>query len=273
MGKRKLITNGRNETDAVDSSEKESREGMAREPERSDLSGDQVIGEKIKTKDSESTENFNVENEFQKLYEQAIKMGLTKEDLARLKILHDISWNGSYAKVFVKYFIVFMTVVAVLYFNLLSSCLFDWPLSRETLVRTWMDLYNADIDNEPCVIEMPQFMSDVFRPPVECSFCVNMTAVKTVYNISQEEFEELHAYTGVPVVIGDGTLNWTAPAYFSFEFFKEIYKEGSQALDNQEKHCQFFPYKSSFENLREVLSMSPERARMEDSSEPWYIGW
>lgn len=221
----------------------------------------------------EKCKAFNIEEEFKKLYDQAIKMGLTDDDLARLQILHDISWKGSYKRIFVICLLIFMSAFAVLYLSVLFTCILDWPVSRETVVRTWMGLYGADIDTESCVVDMPEFVNDVFRPPVECSFCENVTEVKTVYNISQEEFEELYAYTGVPVVVGDGTQNWTAPAYFSFEFFKEIYKEGSQALENQEKNCQFFPYKSNFRTLGEVMSMSPERARMEDGSEPWYIGW
>lgn len=220
-----------------------------------------------------SSKVFNIDEEFQKLYDQALKMGLTNDDFARLQILHDISWRGSYKRVFVKYLMIFFIAFAVFYVSVLFTCLVDWPVSRETVARAWMGLYGSDIEHEPCIVNMPEFVNDVFRPPVECSFCENVTEVRTVSNISQAEFEELYAYSGVPVVIADGTQNWTAPDYFSFEFFKELYKEGSQALENQERNCQFFPYKSNFFNLGEVMSMSQKRARMEDGSEPWYIGW
>ncbi|XP_060552089.1 uncharacterized protein LOC132713484 [Ruditapes philippinarum] len=228
---------------------------------------------RLNNDEGKHTKEFNVDEEFQKLYEQAVKLGMTDDDLSRLTILHDISWKGSYTRIFVNGLIIIFIAFAVLYFAVLFTCLLDWPVSRETVVRAWMGLHNADIEFEPCIVNMPEYVSNMFRPPVECSFCENMTEVNTVYNISQEEFEELYAYTGVPVVVGDGTQNWTAPKYFSFEFFKEIYKEGSQALDNQENKCQFFPYKTSFSSLGEVMSMSPERAKMEDGSEPWYIGW
>lgn len=221
----------------------------------------------------ENSECFDIEKEFQKLYDQALRMGLTNDDLERLNILNEIKWNGSYMKIFLRYLLIFIVVIGVVYMSIVCVFLFDWPVQQETLVQAWMKLYGADIDSEQCVISMPEMISDIFRPPVECSFCVNVTEVKTVYNISQDEFEELYAYTGVPVIIGDGTVNWTAPDHFSFEFFQEIYKEGSQALENQERNCQYFPYKTSFQRLGEVMSMSRERARMEDGSEPWYIGW
>ena len=243
-----------------------------------DRNGAEVNERKTQKKNPENKGNmgsnkFDADKEFQKLYEKAVRLGMTDDDLARLQILHDLSWKGSYKRIFLKGLALLFILFAVFYFSVLFTCLLDWPVSRETVVRAWMSLNDADIDSEPCIVEMPEYVTNMFRPPVECSFCENMTEVKTVYNISQEEFEELYAYTGVPVVVGDGTQNWTAPKYFSFEFFKEIYKEGSQALENQENKCQFFPYKTSFQSLGEVMSMSLERAKMEDGSEPWYIGW
>jgi len=68
-------------------------------------------------------------------------------------------------------------------------------------------------------------------------------------------------------------LNWTATDVFSFDFFKNIYPDDSPALDSFDSDCQFFPYKTKFKNLREVLNMSPERARLENGSHFWYIGW
>ena len=79
--------------------------------------------------------------------------------------------------------------------------------------------------------------------------------------------------TGVPVVVTDGTKNWTAPEVFSFKFFKGIYKNNSPALDNYDDKCQFFPYRTNFNSLRDVFNMSDERAQLKDGTKPWYIGW
>ncbi|KAL4234600.1 hypothetical protein ACF0H5_006241 [Mactra antiquata] len=222
---------------------------------------------------SDKSVDFDAEMEFKKLYNHALKMGLTPSDLSRLTILQDIEWNGSCTKMILKYSLVILVVFLVLYVGLFVTLLMDWPISRQQIAQYWMELNNHDIEYENCLVNMPEFVSDVFRPPVECDFCKGVKEVKTVYNITQDEFEKLYAYTGVPVIVGDGTANWTAPAYFCFDFFKEIYHEGSQALLNHERKCQFFPYKTSFQTLGDVLNMSPERAKMEDGSEPWYIGW
>ncbi|CAG2164130.1 unnamed protein product [Oppiella nova] len=63
----------------------------------------------------------------------------------------------------------------------------------------------------------------------------------------------LYAYSGVPVVITDAMVNWTATEVFSFEYFKNIYPNESPALDNYDRNCQFFPYKTQFKRLREII--------------------
>ncbi len=79
--------------------------------------------------------------------------------------------------------------------------------------------------------------------------------------------------TGKPVVITDATVNWTANSHFTFNFFKSIYGKESPVLDGLDSNCQFFPYKTDFENLGEVFQMSASRAMLMDGSDPWYIGW
>ena len=44
-----------------------------------------------------------------------------------------------------------------------------------------------------------------------------------------------------------------------------------QALERVQSDCQFFPYKTNFNSLGEVLQMSKERE--EGKGKPWYIGW
>ena len=221
----------------------------------------------------ESVDVFDIDEEFRKLFLKYKKKGLTGKEIAKSKVLKDIDFRGSYRELFLKYLLYFLIALTVAYVAIVVNCAFSWPIKNETLHRLWFKLYDADIETEHCSVYIPESVNDIFRPPVECSFCRGVKEVKTVYNISQDEFEDLYAYTGVPVVIGDGTANWTAPKYFSFDFFKKIYANGSVALNKQQQNCQFFPYKTDFRHLGEVFQMSKERALMTDGSKPWYIGW
>ncbi|KFM64612.1 hypothetical protein X975_14241, partial [Stegodyphus mimosarum] len=106
---------------------------------------------------------------------------------------------------------------------------------------------------------MPPEVQNMFMPPVDCSMCRNLTEVERVTNISPEDFENRFAYSAVPVIVSDGTKNWTALDVFSFEFFRNLYlgKEEEEIYWETERECQFFPYQTEFESLAEVLSMSP----------------
>ncbi|UYV72710.1 hypothetical protein LAZ67_10000383 [Cordylochernes scorpioides] len=79
-------------------------------------------------------------------------------------------------------------------------------------------------------------------------------------------FMSRFAYSGVPVVITDAMVNWTAPDVFSLDFFRSIYLGRSHGDDDD---CQFFPYTSGFHSLGDALAMSD----LEAESRPWYIGW
>ncbi|KAL0268798.1 UNVERIFIED_CONTAM: hypothetical protein PYX00_010613 [Menopon gallinae] len=118
---------------------------------------------------------------------------------------------------------------------------------------------------------MPDTLTKVFRPPVQCSMCQGITHVEKVANLTPDLFEDRYAYSGRPVVITDGMVNWTAREVFSFDFFKGIYETRMEQWSTY--GCQFFPYNTEFNHLREVFNMSRERATMVDGTEPWYVGW
>ncbi|XP_043218451.1 uncharacterized protein LOC122379903 [Amphibalanus amphitrite] len=127
---------------------------------------------------------------------------------------------------------------------------------------------------EQCTIEMPPMMADLTTAPVNCSMCADIDRVDRVSNITPEEFEQKYAYSGRPVVVTDGTANWTAPRVFNFNFFKKLYGPSSPVIESTDNRgCQFFPYKTNFRSLREVFSMSQDRADMKPGEKPWYIGW
>lgn len=132
-------------------------------------------------------------------------------------------------------------------------------------------ILDFELEKENCFFPMPELFLDMFRPPVDCQICKNVTSVDRVRNISPKDFLEKYAYTGRPVVIEDGMANWTAQDYFSFDFFKEIYSPDSPVMKGRDPQCQFFPYKTSFQSLEEVFKMPDKDAKME--GKPWYIGW
>ncbi|GFT18873.1 uncharacterized protein NPIL_605511, partial [Nephila pilipes] len=83
------------------------------------------------------------------------------------------------------------------------------------------------------------------------------------------EFLNVFAYSTVPVIVTDGTKNWSAMNAFSFEFFRNLYLGNEDDVFWEvERECQFFPYQTEFQSLAEVLSMNQTRAE-----KPWYIGW
>lgn len=209
---------------------------------------------------------------FRGLYSKAQSSGLSHADIARFPVLGEISHRNAvyhYIMASFKYLLIMMFLITAGY-------LMDWPIKNEKFVRLWFKLRGIpaeDIEMERCMLHMPDTFANLFRPPIDCFFCKNITTVHRVEGIMPEEFETLYAYSGRPVVITDATKNWSALSTFSFEFFQGIYGEDSPVLKNSEASCQFFPYKTDFRNLREVFQMSIDRAQMKDGSVPWYIGW
>jgi hypothetical protein len=66
---------------------------------------------------------------------------------------------------------------------------------------------------------MPEVIADIFRPPVNCSFCENVSTIPRLDHISQAEFLAKFAYSGHPVVVTGATKEWKALDTFSLEFF------------------------------------------------------
>ncbi|KAL8585751.1 hypothetical protein ACOMHN_040533 [Nucella lapillus] len=212
---------------------------------------------------------------FQDLYQRAVASGLTPAHIASLQALRDLrgarktpAWLSTVLSV-LKY----LLLVLVLLF---TAWHLDWPVERKKLVRAWFRMSGVtpeDVDLEKCVFRASQSLADVFRPPVDCDFCKNVSEAIRLNDVRPEDFEALYAYSGGPVVVEDGMKNWSALDTFSFEFFQGVYGEGSSALKNVHSRCQFFPYKTKFRGLGEVLAMPAERAHMKDGSKPWYVGW
>ena len=127
------------------------------------------------------------------------------------------------------------------------------------------------MEEDTCLFAIPELVLDMFRPPVDCEVCKGISGVDRVSNLSTQTFVEKYAYTSRPVVIVDGTKDWTAPDNFNFEYFKKIYSPDSPVLKSVKEQCQFFPYKTNFATLGDVFNMSDKDANMQ--GKPWYIGW
>ncbi|XP_063218652.1 uncharacterized protein LOC134528915 [Bacillus rossius redtenbacheri] len=141
--------------------------------------------------------------------------------------------------------------------------------SRRGFSRAWLTWHRLRLHDHMCTIDLPDYLVSFFRPPEACSMCRDVSQVDKISNISPQVFEKEYAYTGRPVVVTDAMSNWTAQQVFSFQFFKDVYKDHWQ----KQLGCQFFPYRTEFRNLYEVFNMSIERAFMHDGTKPWYIGW
>ncbi|XP_050426874.1 uncharacterized protein LOC126837113 [Adelges cooleyi] len=163
--------------------------------------------------------------------------------------------------------------------DVLSCCAFVLALSAITGSNNWSILSDAFYrgwtltvgpllsgGHQQCAVGLPDFLEDVLRPPIDCSFCIGLEAIDKVSNMSADTFEKEYAYTGRPVVVtGDPNLGQTTG--LGFELFKNLSKA------KQLKSCQYFPYKTEFQTLEEALDMDERRAALEPGYKPWYIGW
>lgn len=168
----------------------------------------------------------------------------------------------------------------------------------------WLHLNGIeDETSEECTVFIPSVAHSVLRPVDDCQMCIGLKEIKRVANISREEFVEKYAYSAVPVIVTDAMTNWTGLHKMNFNFLKELYKKSDEVEkeklkpnrkksnlksiiktfktsneindgtnDSEDKDtCQFFPYKTSFDNLREVFEM--EFDANNNYEKPWYVGW
>lgn len=103
--------------------------------------------------------------------------------------------------------------------------------------------------------------------------CLNVNNVDKVKNVTKENFHLLYASKMKPVVIIDGTRDWSPINTFNFDFFKKLYENNNHDNENDKDECQFFPYKTEFKSLRDALNMSIARSKLEPGTNNWYIGW
>lgn len=134
-------------------------------------------------------------------------------------------------------------------------------------------LNGKEISLNRCIIENNYFLMEMTRPITDCKICENIDNFTVLRNVTQEEFSH-YAYLGHPLLVKGGCLNWAALEVFNFDFFKKLYSSTPGAYESVEDECQFFPFRTTFLSLQEVLNMPEGRAKMvAPDSEAWYIGW
>ncbi|KAI8520478.1 hypothetical protein Bbelb_002320 [Branchiostoma belcheri] len=217
---------------------------------------------------SMATEKAEVERKVAQLCKKIDSLGLSDEDIYGVSSVKKLSGRRTTCrgKLFATAAVLAVVVAAVVVG-------LGTGLVPPKLAEHLFTLLAGDMEKDRCIVTYIEEIQDSLRPPVNCQMCAGIQEVDRVRNMTPAEFIARYAYTARPVIVEDGTQNWTASEFFSFDYFKSVYKPDSPALLNEEHSCQFFPYKTNFETLGEVFNMSKERANLEDGSEPWYIGW
>ncbi|XP_047525453.1 uncharacterized protein LOC125063198 isoform X1 [Pieris napi] len=183
-----------------------------------------------------------------KLIRKIENLKLKNTFVAKLELPHKVQIPSEFSRYF-KY-IIGASVVAFLGF-----------------IMSW--IFNQFYTENDCILQLPSSSKSLFRPPEDCSMCINIKNVTRLSDITADEFEELFAYTTKPVIVTDATRDWRAIKEFSYDFFADFYlneKKGKRIND-----CFYFSYKSGLNSLEEVFTMDEKRANL--SGEPWYVGW
>ncbi|KAK7507455.1 hypothetical protein BaRGS_00001390 [Batillaria attramentaria] len=119
-------------------------------------------------------------------------------------------------------------------------------LSVALLVGNY-ELVRDYIRTTPCLVGFGIFTEEIVRPLVDCEMCRKLNAVAIERNLSQETFAEKYAYSGIPVLVKEGIVNWSAIS---------------------------LPTTTEFTTLIDALNgISDERASCQPGEKPWYFGW
>ena len=135
------------------------------------------------------------------------------------------------------------------------------------------DYIQLQLKDTRCIIENNGIVMEIARPKTDCSPCQGLTEIPVLHNITRDLFLEKYAYSNVPTLVKDATHNWTAIGTFSFKYFQHLYNTHNGSYEAVDEECQFFPYSTEFESLREALNMSDSRADFKEGEKAWYVGW
>lgn len=123
-----------------------------------------------------------------------------------------------------------------------------------------------------CIVPNNYFVWEATRPLSDCNFCVNVSKVQILPNLTREHFSQF-AYSSKPMVIKGAFSNWPAIKVFSFDFFKKLYETFEDSYRSVDEECQFLHFQSDFVSLRDVFAMDYRRIKNLPGQKPWYVGW
>lgn len=131
----------------------------------------------------------------------------------------------------------------------------------------------SELSSSQCLVERGGLYLELTRPLSTCEFCEAPASVLEVEGMTKAEFLRL-GYSDKPIVVRGATKRWKAMTAFSFAFFRDLYRNVSGALKNNRDYCQFFKYKTDFQDLENFFDMPETRAEMTDAAaRTWYVGW
>uniref|UniRef100_H2ZER0 JmjC domain-containing protein n=1 Tax=Ciona savignyi TaxID=51511 RepID=H2ZER0_CIOSA len=212
-------------------------------------------------------------DQFESVLKLAGKLGVSNEQLNTLESVEIIKnvgtkWFKRNVHILIAGFICLAVVVPPSY---LVYIIKHKTEEGSMFLQEWSDASRkGPLRDLKCLVEFGPYEPYV-RKPVDCKTCAGITEVKHVRNLTQKDFLHDYAFTMQPVVVEDGQLNWTARETFSYDYFKGIYTPGSKAFEQVSTKCQFFPYDTNMNGLREFFTMSKDR--VEGKEDRWYIGW
>lgn len=158
------------------------------------------------TEKDQELELQKVTDAFRALRKKARELGIKDSQLAKITAVKNLQKKRPTCSVLTS--IVFGLLGVLCGFGLI---LYQQELlSHRSLFQAAQHVLDFEMDKDFCLIPYPEIILDMFRPPVNCSICKDVHRVDKVSGLSKEEFVRKYAYTSRPVVITDGTKEWTA---------------------------------------------------------------
>ena len=181
---------------------------------------------------------------FRRLYQKATELKIKDKDIAKFDFVLKYKENKlNIVVIILKWIAITLLLLCLVSLSLYGAVQANFIASKT--IAEWSTVFTGiDLKKDPCIYLFSKNLLDVFRPPVDCTFCHGITGFERVQNLSPEVFVKKYAYSGRPVIITDATQNWTATEKFSFDYFKTVYKKDSPVLHGGEREFQFFSYKT-----------------------------
>lgn len=101
------------------------------------------------------------------------------------------------------------------------------------------------------------------------SFQTNSVVIEFTEAPSETEFLQV-AYLSRPVLVRGAAFKNGMPIAFDFTKLRKLFESEPGGVDSVSEECQFLPFRSPFNTLREAFHNIDEVARWD---QPWYIGW